>query len=99
MTTAQTGHASPEDARAELAERLLEDATGRLASLGVDGVPHLLLGSDPADLVVELAAERRSSLIAIGTHGRATVGPGLGHVATDIVRSSTSPVMVRRLRA
>ena len=51
----------------------------------------------PADVLLDVAAEERVSLLALTTHGRSGLGRALqGSVAARLLRSSPVPVLVRR---
>jgi nucleotide-binding universal stress UspA family protein len=98
VTVAQTGGEQPDDPRELNARAIVQKAVDDLGSLGVTAEAHVLHGADTAELVVAFASGLPAALIAIGTHGQSGLSPkALGGVASDIVRHSPCPVLVRRL--
>jgi nucleotide-binding universal stress UspA family protein len=56
-----------------------------------------VVGGDPAEQIVRLAAEREVELIAMTTHGRGALGRWVfGSVADRVARSATVPVLLVR---
>jgi len=53
-----------------------------------------LIVGEPADAIVQVAAETRSDLIVMGTHGRSGLARLLlGSVAESVLRNATCPVL------
>lgn len=80
----------PEQTEAQLFERLQEYATH------ADAVPHeeILIEGDPAEEILEVAAERRADMIILGTHGWTGLDRLLmGSVAERVVRKASCPVL------
>lgn len=62
---------------------------------GVDASWHIVPGDDIADRVLEVAADRSSSLLVVATHARRPIARlALGSVAQAITRKATCPVLV-----
>jgi nucleotide-binding universal stress UspA family protein len=81
-------------------ERLAhDDLTRAEATLGSERPPvrSEIVGGDPAEQIVRLAAERRVELVAMTTHGRGALGRWIfGSVADRVARSATVPVLLVR---
>jgi universal stress protein A len=83
--------------------RLLDEATARLAGLvastqreSVHATSEVRAGS-AADIICNVAGERQSDLIVIGTHGRTGLAHLLvGSVAELVVRQAPCPVLTVR---
>lgn len=61
-------------------------------------VSHVLLEGDPAEQIVQYAANNRINLIVMGTHGRNGVERQLmGSVAEQVLREASSSVLVIKL--
>jgi nucleotide-binding universal stress UspA family protein len=72
-------------------ERLLRDG-------GAEVRGHVQLHDNPAEAILESAAETGAELIALATHGRGPVGRFLlGSVADKVLRAATVPVLVRHV--
>ncbi len=53
---------------------------------------------DPVDVILEVAKEKNCDLIVMGTHGRGTLAEALmGSTVKQVIRRSTTPVLVVRL--
>jgi nucleotide-binding universal stress UspA family protein len=78
------------------AEAVLNPALGRMAKKGIVAKPHVVLG-DPADTIVQQAAELDCNLIWLGAHGKSSgQGPILGSVAARVVHLAKCSVMISR---
>lgn len=88
---------SREAAEAELAHRALGATARERALLDAQGVPwrlHVALG-DPAERILERAAQLRCAVIVIGSRGLGTIESLLfGSVAYKVMHRSPLPVMV-----
>lgn len=77
-------------------ERSLERTRARLTSLGYRVETELKMGH-AAEMILELAEERKPNLIAVGAKGlRSTAGILLGGVAQQVVEYACCPVLVVR---
>jgi len=73
---------------------VIDAATARVRSAGVDAEPEILTGH-AAPEVVRLAQARDVDLIVVGSHGRGRVATALiGSVASAIVHTADRPVLV-----
>lgn len=98
VTAVQCGSDGRPDPRRDAATELVNETGDRLHDMGVDAERHVLNSAYPSDVVVAFAKGLPAALVAIGTHGRGGLSAkALGHVATDIVRDSPCPVLVRRI--
>ena len=78
------------------AERVLEEAAARVASLGREGTRHALHG-DPAEEIALLAGKVGADLIVVGSRGHGgVVGTLMGSVSQSLLKSSPVPVTVVR---
>lgn len=77
------------------ARRRLDQASGRLASLGVPAEIHLRRWL-PAETVLDHAAKIGAGLIAVGQHGHGPTRMLLGSVSGKIARAARAPVLVAR---
>lgn len=83
--------------RASEAELYLADLADELAAGGMPASLRLEDGTDAADAIVSVAAERPDTLIAMATHGRSGfTRMMLGSVADRVVRAAHGPVLLRR---
>lgn len=81
----------------EEASQLLADQVERLRSSGVNVTEAHLLKGDPVDEILELSRELHTGLIAVGGHGKGTIGRLLlGSVSEGVARHATCPVLVVR---
>lgn len=84
-----------------LTERAIEDRQAQLAETvarvsGDEVIGQLLVG-DPAQKIVEYAADHAVDLIVMGTHGRRAIAHLLmGSVAEQVVRTAPCPVFTVR---
>jgi nucleotide-binding universal stress UspA family protein len=78
------------------AKSRLETASVELRAAGYH-VESRVLSGDPAEHIIEAAANGGAGLIVIGSHGRGAVGRLIhGSVADQVAREATVPVMVIR---
>lgn len=61
---------------------------------GLDVEWEVLHGARPAPAIVEFAQQEPGTIIAMATHGRGAAEALLGSVAQDVIRRSTSPVLL-----
>jgi universal stress protein A len=88
------GQLARDHAREEM-DKLIAEHAGQLP-LG----EALLESGDPARIIIEVAEQRASDLIVIGTHGRTGLSHLLiGSVAEKVVRRATCPVLTVRAAA
>lgn len=81
----------PEEMNTEAAKRQL--AAVQCPDVSVPFERRLIVG-EPADAIVHVAAETRSDLIVMGTHGRSGLARLLmGSVAESVLRNATCPVL------
>lgn len=98
VTVAQCGNTGLPDSRRESATRLVDETAARLVELGVDAEQHVLNSAYIGDVIAAFATGLPAAMIAVGTHGRSGLsGKALGSIATDVVRLSPCPVLVRRI--
>jgi nucleotide-binding universal stress UspA family protein len=74
-----------------------EEAQELLASLGarMDGAEVRLVEGEPAEAVLQAAAEEDADLLVLGSRGRSPLRQGLlGSVVRDVTGASRAPVMV-----
>jgi nucleotide-binding universal stress UspA family protein len=77
-------------------ENYLKGVAQRLSSMGIK-VTYEVATGDPADKIVEYAADKQISLIAMSTHGRTGVARWvLGSVADKILHGARIPVLLVR---
>lgn len=78
-------------------EQAVERIAKMAGNMGVDTVTEVLEG-DPADTILDYAADVDADLVVAGTHGRSGVERRLiGSVAERLVRHADCPVMTVRL--
>ena len=89
------GPGDPEDKASQIA---LSQLRTLLAAEDVpDARPAVRVSRDPAQEIVDYAADVRADLIVLGTHGRTGVSRFLmGSVAEHVVRTAPCPVLVVR---
>ncbi len=96
LSTRTTGSALLE--LTELARRGLEEQAKRLAAMGFQVEPELVIGLAQVE-VNRLARERECDLVVVGSHGEdGGMGLLLGGVAGAIVYNMTRPTLVVRLQ-
>lgn len=79
-------------ARQHLAEQQLQEIKAAHAELNIEVIAFI---GDPAKDIIELALEKKASVIVIGTHGRGGLYQSLlGGTAQYVVRHSPVPVLV-----
>jgi nucleotide-binding universal stress UspA family protein len=75
----------------------LDAVAGRCRSAGIDTLVEHLQAHDAGPAIAAYAAGIRASMVALATHGRSGLRrTTMGSVATDVVRSASCPVLVRR---
>lgn len=80
----------------EQARACLDGTIARLAAFGVSAEGRTATG-EPAPAIVAVAAELPADIIIMATHGHSEVRHMfMGSVTEDVVRSSTSPVLLVR---
>lgn len=81
----------------EDAERVLQAATDKAQSLGVEAVTALIRDDQPHQQIIDAAAERGCDLIVMASHGRRGVSALImGSVTQKVLTHSTTPVLVIR---
>jgi nucleotide-binding universal stress UspA family protein len=81
----------PEELNADEAKRQLETVQCPDSSVPLE---RRLIVGEAADAILQVAAETRSDLIVMGTHGRSGVSRLLmGSVAENVLRKATCPVL------
>jgi nucleotide-binding universal stress UspA family protein len=95
-TPPYTGVADPAEEDAH--RRLLEEATGRLAKLGVTSTPVERTGSpDVVEAIVDVARETGADLIVVGHRHRGVLEhPWLGSVGGEVVAKAACDVLIVR---
>jgi nucleotide-binding universal stress UspA family protein len=84
------------EAAQKAAEEYLEGIRARFEKAGVDAEVVVRLGS-PGSVILDVARERKATLVAIATHGSSGVKRLLlGSVAEDLVRHSPVPILAVR---
>jgi nucleotide-binding universal stress UspA family protein len=80
----------------EYAECYLAAHAARLRAAGLSAVGEVRFG-EAADVIAEVAADRRTALVAMATHGYSGLRRwALGSVAEQVVRASRAPVLLVR---
>jgi len=65
---------------------------------GVRATPQLVRGGVPAEEIIRAAAENKTDVLVLGTHGRSGVAKMmLGSVAGRVVAHATCPVLTVRM--
>jgi nucleotide-binding universal stress UspA family protein len=79
------------------AEEYLNGVAARLEGRGLTARTHVLVARHAAEAILEEAAARPGSLIALATHGRGGLTRLLlGSVANKLVRAAASPLLIYR---
>jgi nucleotide-binding universal stress UspA family protein len=79
------------------AERYLDRIRNRLRDRGLRTDSMVLTHPSPAGAICEVADEVGAGLVAMGTHGRGTIGSAvMGSVAQRVISEGPCPVLVRR---
>ena len=79
------------------AERYLDRVRNRLRDRGLRTDSMVLTHPSPARAICEVAHEVGADLVAMGTHGRGTIGSAvMGSVAQRVISEGPCPVLVRR---
>lgn len=78
------------------ARTVLEHYRKRLEGQGVTGVAPLVRQGQPADEILEAAAETRADLIIIGSRGKRLHTLLMGSVSREIANRSEIPVLIAR---
>ena len=79
------------------ADRYLDRIRNRLRDRGLRADPMVLTHPSPAAAICDVAREVGAGLVAMGTHGRGTLGSAvMGSVAQRVVSEAPCPVLVRR---
>lgn len=78
------------------ARTVLEHYRKQLEGKGVTGVAPLVRQGQPADEILEAAAEARANLIIIGSRGRRLHTLLMGSVSREIANRSEIPVLIAR---
>jgi len=79
-------------------QRLLDDLRQAVPPPAGVAVEYLVAGGDPAAEVAQVAAQRGSDLIVMGTHGRTGLGRLLmGSIAEKVVRLAPCPILITKL--
>ena len=85
------------DAELREVHRALDGLVEKLKQQSVKASAYLLLGTDPATLIVEHAAALQADLIVMGSHGRTGLAKIiLGSVSTQVLEKCDRPVFVYR---
>lgn len=75
----------------------LEKTKNQFLNAGIAAETDLILGSSPAEKIIEIAEIKKADLIVLGAKGlRATLGILLGGVAQQVVEYANCPVLVVR---
>jgi nucleotide-binding universal stress UspA family protein len=96
------GAAASADLISEAVEAEKREASGYLNELGLreswlQSAKQLILEGDAAELITELASNRKADLIAMSSHGRSGLSRLVfGSVADAVLRESNVPVLLTR---
>lgn len=84
-------------AREEQARDYLQNVRERVMDAGVNCATAVVVGGDPAEVILELSGSGEYGMIALATHGRGGVKRlVLGSVADQVVRHAEIPVLIWR---
>jgi len=87
------------DSEFEWRSSYLEEIKARLCSEGLEVDSHIV-GTFPAEAILELSEREGADLIVMSTHGRGGLPRlWLGSVASDVVRQASRPVLLIRAKA
>ncbi len=91
---AESVHAAEQKREAD-AKKYLEKAAADLIKAGVPVETELVIDGEPADMILEYAAEKKVDLIIMSTHGRTGIKKWVfGSVANKVLVNSSIPVLM-----
>jgi nucleotide-binding universal stress UspA family protein len=86
-----------DDAKAESARHILENATRIASAAGITITTHHVPDLPPAEGIIKCARETGSDLIVMGSHGRRGLGRlFLGSQAAEVLAHADMPVLIIR---
>ncbi len=90
-------HVTPMTPDPDIATKLEALAPGDAAARGIRTETRVIVSSDPAREICEIAERLDADLVCVGKHGRSKVADVLlGSVAKDVIARTTKPVLICR---